>query len=153
MGLDMYLSARKFVAGGGYRGGREEAQYDVMVTAAGLPDDVVEKLPETRTGYFEIEVGYWRKAHEIHDWFVSTVQNGVDNCAPYGVPRDSLEELRDNLKAVLADPSQWSDYFSIDTTSEFDEWAKEVYEHTVEMIDLWLSPAFNGWDFVYTASW
>lgn len=153
MGLDMYLSARKFIAGGGYGLEKQQQQYDIFTTAAGLTADVIEKLPATRSAHLEIEVGYWRKAHELHDWFVSTVQDGNDNCAPYYVSRENLEELRENIKEVLADPSEWGSVFSVEESTDFDEWAKEVYENTAEMIDLWLSPAFDGWDFVYMASW
>lgn len=153
MGLDMYLSARKFIAGAGYRLEKQQQQYDILATVGGLTSDVVEKLPETRMAHIEIEVGYWRKAHEIHAWFVSNVQEGIDNCVPYYVSRENLEELRTNLKEVLADPSTWGETFETNGSEDFDEWAKEVYEHTVEMIDLWLSPAFDGWDFVYMASW
>jgi hypothetical protein len=32
-----------------------------------------------------IELAYWRKANQIHNWFVKNVQNGQDNCMPYEV--------------------------------------------------------------------
>lgn len=37
---------------------------------------------EHKYGYATIhqQVGYWRKANSIHDWFVNHVQNGEDDC-------------------------------------------------------------------------
>lgn len=40
------------------------------------------------------EVAYWRKANQIHKWFVDHVQDGVDDCGYYKV---SVEQLRDLL--------------------------------------------------------
>lgn len=38
-------------------------------------------------------VAYWRKANQIHAWFVDNVQDGEDNCGSYMVSKESLEEL------------------------------------------------------------
>ena len=45
--------------------------------------------------------GYWRKANQVHAWFVKNVQNGVDNCGQYPVPRQKLEELSELCQRVL----------------------------------------------------
>lgn len=47
------------------------------------------------------EAGYWRKANHIHNWFVTNVQNGVDDCEKYPVSYEKLAELRDLCKKVL----------------------------------------------------
>lgn len=47
-----------------------------------------------------IEVGYWRKANQIHNWFVKNVQGGVDDCGYYGVTKEKLEELLSTCKKV-----------------------------------------------------
>lgn len=39
------------------------------------------------------EVAYWRKANQIHKWFVDNIQNGEDDCGCYNVSKDQLEEL------------------------------------------------------------
>jgi hypothetical protein len=39
------------------------------------------------------EIGYWRKCNAIHHWFVENVQGGEDDCRPYPVGRDELEDL------------------------------------------------------------
>jgi hypothetical protein len=44
----------------------------------------------------EGELGYWRKANAIHNWFVTKLANGVDEC-------QQIEVSRDDLYALLAD--------------------------------------------------
>ena len=55
-------------------------------------------------GYHGImeQVGYWRKANQIHNWFVEHVQDGEDDCAyHHECTREVLEELLDTCKTVL----------------------------------------------------
>lgn len=47
------------------------------------------------------EVGYWRKANEIHKWFVENVQDGEDDCGYYIVNKEQLRELKDTCQKVL----------------------------------------------------
>lgn len=47
-------------------------------------------------------VGYWRKAEQIHNWFVQEAQHGYDNCDPHFVTPKMLIELRDTCKDILA---------------------------------------------------
>ena len=48
------------------------------------------------------EVGYWRKANEIHNWFVENVQDGEDDCCYHNeVTKETLEELLDICQTVL----------------------------------------------------
>ena len=46
------------------------------------------------------EVGYWRKANAIHNWFCDNIQNGVDNCGSYEVTKMQLQSLLDTCKIV-----------------------------------------------------
>ena len=49
------------------------------------------------------EIGYWRKANQIHNWFVEHVQNGEDDCCYHNeVTKEVLEELLDICEEVLA---------------------------------------------------
>lgn len=49
------------------------------------------------------QVGYWRKANHIHDWFVKNVQDGEDDCRYHNeVTKEALEELLDVCETVLA---------------------------------------------------
>ena len=47
------------------------------------------------------EVGYWRKANQIHRWFVDNVQDGEDACREYEVSREQLTELLAVCMTVL----------------------------------------------------
>lgn len=47
------------------------------------------------------EVGYWRKANQIHNWFVENVQDGIDNCGRYEVGKEKLETLLSICEEVL----------------------------------------------------
>ena len=48
------------------------------------------------------EIAYWRKANQIHKWFVDNVQNGEDDCGEYLVSKEQLEELLDLCNEVLS---------------------------------------------------
>lgn len=47
------------------------------------------------------EAAYWRKANQIHGWFVREVQGGNDNCKEYEVSLDKLKELLALVNKVL----------------------------------------------------
>ena len=73
MGLDMYLKSKKYI------GGKkiiipEIADEDRWLHLKSEYDNVKE---------ITFERGYWRKANQIHSWFVENVQNGEDNCNEY----------------------------------------------------------------------
>lgn len=89
MGLDMFLTRRHYIGGMyDYDGHHVEGSVDVSINGKQLPIDI-KKLK-----YIEEDVGYWRKANQIHRWFVVNVQDGVDDCRPYEV---EIEQLRDLL--------------------------------------------------------
>lgn len=59
---------------------------------------------EHKYGWYSImkQVGYWRKANEIHNWFVENVQNGEDDCDYHNeCTREILEDLLHTCKTVL----------------------------------------------------
>lgn len=47
------------------------------------------------------EVGYWRKADDLHAWFVGNVQGGVDDCGFYEVSKEQLEQLLWDIQAQI----------------------------------------------------
>ena len=56
-------------------------------------------------GYMQIheQVGYWRKANSIHNWFVDHVQDGEDDCDYHQeVTKGVLEDLLSTCEKVLA---------------------------------------------------
>ena len=59
---------------------------------------------EHKYGWYSImkQVGYWRKANEIHNWFVENVQDGEDDCDYHNeCTRKILEDLLHTCKTVL----------------------------------------------------
>lgn len=96
MGLDMYLSKRTYVKN--WKHTKPEHKHEIIVKKAGKPTHV---KPE-RIAEISEDVAYWRKANQIHNWFVKNVQNGVDNCGHYHVSREQLKELVETCEKVLA---------------------------------------------------
>ena len=48
------------------------------------------------------DVGYWRKANQIHNWFVERAQDGIDDCGyHHEVTEEMLELLRSTCEAVI----------------------------------------------------
>lgn len=47
------------------------------------------------------EVGYLRKANQIHAWMVDNVQDGEDDCGYYEVSREKVEELHEVCAKII----------------------------------------------------
>ena len=108
MGLDMYLSARKYISQVNWRdvpeGTTEEempnywtAEYQEI--AGHFPKGLVKHAESGAS--IDINVAYWRKANQIHGWFVKHVQDNTDDCKSYYVWREQLVTLLDTVKKVL----------------------------------------------------
>jgi hypothetical protein len=99
MGLDQYLHARKYVGAWNHTDEETKATYRQLCAEVGVKDWRCEGAPSLTV---EVSVAYWRKANQIHKWFVDNVQDGNDDCRGYYVDREDLEKLRDTCKTVLA---------------------------------------------------
>ncbi len=104
------------------------------------------------------EVMYWRKANAIHEWFVSNVQDGIDECEPHDVTVGQLTELRNLCTAVIIDNSLAEEL--LPTTSgfffgstDYDNWYFENLKETVEALDCILIDSSPDDIFVYRSSW
>lgn len=154
MGLDMYLSAKRYMSK--YFDAGDQAkieQINEVLGIVGIEDGDYGAQEVT------IRVGYWRKANAIHAWFVQNCQDGVDECQETFVSREQLQALVDLCKEVLADkkkasellPSQSGFFFG---STEYDEWYYQDIEYTVERIEKILKdPALERCDFYYQSSW
>lgn len=66
-----------------------------------IAEGIIDKRGEYYVYYSPFqEVGYWRKANQIHKWFVKHVQNNVDDCGTYEVSVGQLRDLLALCKAV-----------------------------------------------------
>ena len=66
--------------------------------------DVIELYKSFYYGYGHImeKVGYWRKANQIHNFFVKNVQDGEDDCSYHNeCTKEILEDLLDKCYKVL----------------------------------------------------
>lgn len=62
-----------------------------------------------------IEEGiYWRKANQIHKWFVDNVQDGNDDCGRYYVSKDNLKNLLDTINSLFEKVSKHIDLSNVD---------------------------------------
>ena len=81
---------------------------DSPVVVNKLWKDIVDtsELSDVATDIYGVEVAvtcaYWRKANQIHAWFVDNVQQGNDNCGEYYVSHEKLKELLDLVNEALS---------------------------------------------------
>jgi len=148
MGLDMYLNARLYIS---TYDKNNKAKLDALNAAiGGKPDITFNQLIG--------EAAYWRKANQIHKWFVDNVQDGRDDCGTYDVSREQLAELRDVCRKVLENrehagkllPSQSGFFFG---GTEYDDYYFQDLEYTATQIDKLLDPVYDGVYFEYHSSW
>lgn len=148
MGLDMYLHAERYISEFFNEGDKERAAR------------IKELFPELSTGEIKTirtEVGYWRKANQIHNWFVNNVQGGEDDCKNYYVGRDQLQELLDIIQQVLADRSRSQELLPNTAgfffgSQEYDEYYYQDLEQTVKIIERALALPENL-ELYYHSSW
>lgn len=94
MGLDMYLTKRTYI-GAEYE--HREVRGKIDITIKGEPVTI----DFNRVHTIIEKVGYWRKANQIHNWFVQNVQGGHDNHDEYRVSREQFQNLLDDINTVL----------------------------------------------------
>jgi len=95
MGLDMYLTKKTYI-GAEY----EHRNVKGIINLTEGKDNTPIKIKLERVSYIEERVGYWRKANQIHNWFVKNIQNGVDNCGEYELPKEKAIELLSICKEI-----------------------------------------------------
>ena len=150
MGLDMYLTARLFLW---------TKDYDIngQNTKA---EKIKSLFPETKgmnLDYVIFQAGYWRKANQIHKWFVDNIQEGKDECQESYVSRDSLKKLLSVCKDTLKNkekakdiiPSQSGFFFG---GTDYDEYFFKDIERTVKIIEKCLKFP-DKWEFNYRSNW
>lgn len=135
MGLDMYLTKKTYVQNWDHHS--PESRFSINIERGGKPFTAIK--PERITYVIE-EVGYWRKANQIHGWFVENVQKGVDECQESYVSIEKLRELLGLVNAVIEDPSKAQELlptrggFFFGST-EYDEYYMQDLELTKKILD------------------
>lgn len=154
MGLDMYLTKKTYVKNWNHMSDDEKHNVSVEGKSA-------KEIKPERITHIEEEMGYWRKANQIHNWFVQNVQNGNDDCGSHYVSVELLEELSSKCKAVLADHSKAEELLPSSNGfffggTEYDGWYFQNLEYTVDMIDGILKEMKENdayYEFYYDSSW
>lgn len=165
MGLDMYLRAKKYVNKIDWKALHNDNDLDYNSPEAILPEfkSIVDTagLSDLATDVQGTEVsvvcGYWRKANQIHNWFVTNVQNGEDDCGEYYVSKDKLTELREVCRKTLFEknPSllQTREGFFFGST-DIDQYYWEDIKHTIKKLDKVINHKdFDELAFYYQSSW
>lgn len=162
MGLDMYLSVRKYISrfdySEDYNDRSENQTFSNLVTVLNA-DNIVDK--EDSTGMtVEVPVAYWRKANQIHSWIVDNLADGVDECQSIYVSEKAAEELLGVCKEVLADYSKAPELLPPSSgfffgSLEYDEWYFNQIKYTIKVLTKLLDEAKLGniESVVYQASW
>ena len=156
MGLDQYLYANKNIGNAEWRGDEEREQFSQIIStmnAHGMVEG--EDIPSMNLA---VKVGCWRKANQIHGWFVRNVQDGEDECREYDVSRGKLQELLTLCQTVKQDPSKAEKLLSPTAgfffgSDEIDEWYWHDIDYTIELLSRVLKTVNEDWHLTYQASW
>jgi len=165
MGLDMYLSAKKHFAKINWQAlqANDELSYNSPEAVYPKFNDLLEltQLSNVATDIYgatvEVTCAYWRKANQVHAWFVKNVQGGNDNCGEYYVSQDKLKELRDLCQKALDNrdpnllPPQDGFFFG---GTDIDEWYWQDLKNTIAQLDrVFALPKLSDLSFSYNSSW
>lgn len=150
MGLDMYLEAKLHLPP--YSAELAPVRQAIGQAIGYTPPT---EKPDNDATLMEItgvivRVGYWRKFDPLHQWFVSNVQEGHDDCRPAYIAPDVLVELEEQLDQVSDDPESASEHFISEGDEPLDE--GEI-DYTLKVVVQAKKLQERGWDIYYRASW
>ena len=162
MGLDQYLTAKKYVAQWDYSAGYQD-KWQTEEFLDLLPLDAPDLTAHGGHSGITIEypVGYWRKANAVHGWFVEQIGGDVDDCREMYVSREQLKILRNAAQKVLfADNMEAeAERQGLTTTKgfffgsyDYDEWYVEDLKRTVTICNAALRLP-ESYSIHYQASW
>ena len=138
MGLDMYLE-------------KEKSYYSERPSVEGFEGC------ESLTVYGTIL--YWRKANQIHNWFVSNIQENKDNCERYYVSHDNIKKLRDIINTVLENNEEAATYLPTQKGfffggTDYNEYYFAELKRTKESLDEIIKDKnFKQYHYYYRSSW
>jgi hypothetical protein len=103
-----------------------------------------------------VEAMYWRKANQIHAWFVKNCQEGEDDCGHYYVGREQLQELRELILQALKDrdskllPPTGGFFFG---STDVDQYYWQDLQSTADRLERIIVEFPDAWEFEYHSSW
>lgn len=161
MGLDQYLSIRKYIPRlewGDYTDKPTETlQFRQIAEVSGMREFVND---DGYTGaYIEVPTYYWRKANWLHNYIIENHAGGVDECQPIELSPGDLRDLVDLCGDVLANKNKASALLPTSSgfffgSTEYDDWYYESIEDTFVGLGKLLDKLDEGEHYpVYQASW
>ena len=138
MGLDMFLDGVKYIP-----------------CKTDENNNIVEGRKILKTSEMD-----WRKANQIHKWFIDNIQWGEDDCRSYEFGIEKLYELLDTCKEVLNCNSTEKAKELLPTYTgpffggyEYDKYYYQQIEETVKSLERIIkTPDKYDW-FEYSSSW
>ncbi len=127
--------------------------------------DIFDEMKDFKLMELKFEVGYWRKANQIHKWFVDNAQEGEDDCGYYSVEIKKLKELLEIVNKILNEkgkkkqvelakellPSKSGFFFG---ETDYDKYYFDDLIKTKEIIEKLLKVKnINQYDIEYSSSW
>jgi len=144
MGLDMYLRLERSTR-------YDEPEITELPMLGKLP------APLARVVCMGMQ---WRKANQIHGWFVRNVQDDEDDCASYGVARSDLLVLLEACRSVLANrklaakllpPAEGFFFGRYEYDDNYFLDVQETADGLAKLLDA--VPEGSDWYFEYQSSW
>jgi hypothetical protein len=154
MGLDMYLSAKKYLSK--YFDAEDTGKINAINDIFGIAG---EEDGDYGAQEVTFRVAYWRKANAIHQWFVENVQDGEDNCDEFSVPREKLQELMALCAGIIAEPKKGRELLPTASgfffgSTDYDTYYMQDIQHTYDRLNKILNdPSLSKMDFYYQSSW
>ena len=147
MGLDSYLYKKKYINSSSLTNVNEN-----NITLEGI------NIPIKDLCYLTYECLYWRKENHIHQFFVENCQNGVDDCRPSYVARETLEDLLDRCKKITADNSLSEELLPVQPgfffgSTEYDSFYFDSIICLTLQLETLLNETDDSWEFEYHSSW
>jgi len=166
MGLDMYLNVSERISSHDFHrvdnvtSYTESPRYTNVIEAAGI------KVKDSMGSSVSVEwtAIYWRKANQIHNWFVTYLADGVDECQRIPVGRGDLVILHDRCSTLLDTKSNELAMELLPPASGFffgsidiDEWywsdIEETHKQLTELLDEITEENKWNYEIEYQASW
>ena len=146
MGLDQYLNVKRYINSSN---SKVAGQLEVIAKNA---------FGGMRIDSIVGEAMYWRKANQIHDWFVRNVGEEIDNCQEVYVDVDTLRELYNTISEVVKDHDKAEEL--LPTTAgfffgsrDYDDYYFSELETTKTNLEHLFLCHEDAFEYSYQASW